>query len=264
MAGTDSTRRTTSGPGPAVILVEPQLGENIGAAARAMKNFGLSDLRLVAPRDGWPNEKARAMSSRADDIIDAARIFATTRDAVADLHRVYATSARPRDLLKPVMSPRGTGEHMREAVAGGQNVGLLFGAERAGLDNDDIALAQFLVHVPANPAFSSLNLGQAVLLIGYEWFVAGQEIRALEANPIEAPPASSADVQHFLDRLERHLSDGGFLFPQEKAPTMWRNIQAIFQRIAPTDQDVRTLEGIVSTLLKAGKRSAGGRKNEEK
>ena len=264
MAGTDNTRNATTGPGPAVILVNPQLGENIGAAARAMKNFGLSDLRLVAPRDSWPNEKAQAMSRRADDIIDAARVFDSAREAVADLHRIYATSARRRDLLKPVMSPRGAGEHMRGAVADGQNVGLLFGAERAGLDNDDVALAQVLIHVPANPAFASLNLGQAVLLIGYEWFVAGQEIRALEANPVAAPPASAADVQHFLDRLEGHLLDGGFLYPPEKAPSMWRRIQGIFQRIAPTDQDVRTLEGIVSTLLKAGKRSAGGRKNAEK
>jgi len=169
MAGTDSTQPMAAGPAPVVVLVRPQMGENIGAAARAMKNFGLADMRLVAPRDGWPNDKAVAMSSRADDILTAATLFDDTEAAVADLHALYATTARRRDMVKPELTPRQAAAEMRARIAAGERVGVLFGAEKAGLDNDDVTLARAIIQVPTNPAFGSINLAQAVLLLGYEW-----------------------------------------------------------------------------------------------
>ena len=159
MAGTDRTRETVLG-GPAIVLVEPQMGENIGAAARAMLNFGLMDMRLVKPRDSWPNEKARAPASRADVVIDGARVYRRTADAVAGLHHVYATTARPRDMLKPVLTPRAAMEAARRHVAVGESCGILFGREKSGLHNEDVAVSEAIVAVPVNPAFASLNLAQ--------------------------------------------------------------------------------------------------------
>jgi tRNA/rRNA methyltransferase len=170
--------RAKPGAGPAIILVEPQLGENIGTAARAMLNCGLVDLRLVRPRDGWPNRKAVAAASGADAVIENVRLFDSTAEAVADLSRVYATTARHRGQIKPVVTPRQAATEMRAALGRGEKTGVLFGPERTGLHNDDIPLADTVLQVPLNPAFSSLNLAQAVLLIGYEWFQAGSGVPA--------------------------------------------------------------------------------------
>jgi tRNA/rRNA methyltransferase len=249
MAGTDSTQVWTAGPGPAVILVRPQMGENIGAAARAMKNFGLSEMRLVAPRDGWPNEKAVAMASRADDILDAARLYDNTPEAVGDLHTVYATTARQRGMEKPAFTPRQAVADMRARMAAGERVGILFGAEKAGLDNDDVVLARNIIHIPANPAFSSLNLGQAVLLVGYEWLTSGEAVPDPVA-PYESVPATTEELQFFYQRLEAELDKRGFLKPPEKRPSMVRNIRNVFQRADMTGQEVRSLHGVISALIR--------------
>ncbi len=247
MAGTDHTQSARLG-GPAVILVAPQLPENIGAAARAMLNFGLTDLRLVAPRDGWPNEAARAMASGADSVIDAARAYDSLDEAVAGLHRLYATTARDRHMVKPVLTPVETAADMRRHVAQGADVGLLFGAERSGLDNDHVALADVLVTIPTNPAFGSLNLAQAVLLLGYEWFRSGDATPPETLDLRRTVPATRAEVFAFFEHLEGALDEAGFLFPPEKRPTMVRNLRNMWHRMELTHQDVQTLRGMIVSL----------------
>jgi len=253
MAGTDRTKKsemTLPEGGPAIILVAPQLGENIGSSARAMLNCGLSDLRLVRPREGWPNDYAVKAASGADAVLNGARLFGSTRDAIADLQRVFATTARPRDLVKRVIGPRDAAAEMREAVARGERIGVLFGAERMGLHNDDITLADTIVEVPLNPAFSSLNLAQAVLLVSYEWLQAGGP-KAPRDGLLPtgvSRPATREEVVGFYEHLEGELDACGFLKPPEKRPAMVRNIRNIFQRAGLTDQEVRTLRGIVTGL----------------
>ncbi len=249
MAGTDRKQAALTG-GPAIILVDPQLGENIGTAARAMLNCGLTDLRLVRPRDGWPNEKARTASSGADVVVEGARLFATTAEAIADLNRVYATTARQRGMTKRVVTPRRAAGEMRKAVAAGEKVGILFGRERSGLENDDIALADAVVAVPLNPRFASLNLAQAVLLVGYEWFQTGAAAPASQLIVNETRPATKAELQNFFTQLERRLVTSGFLRNEEKRPSMVRNIRNLFQRAGLTEQEVKTLHGIVGDLAK--------------
>lgn len=248
MAGTDRRKAAAEGGGPAVILIDPQLGENIGAAARAMLNCGLVDLRLVRPRDGWPNEKARASASGAVEVIERARLFDSTAAAVADLNRLYATTARPRGMIKPVVTPRRAAEEMREAAARGEAVGVLFGPERTGLVNDDIALADAVLSVPLNPGFSSLNLAQAVLVVGYEWFQAGVEAPPRQLVTNATRPASKAELLNFFAHLERELDACGFLRNEEKRPSMVRNIRNLFQRAELTEQEIQTLHGIVKEL----------------
>jgi len=247
MAGTDRKRHAASG-GPAIILVEPQLGENIGTAARAMLNCGLTDLRLVKPRDGWPSEKARSAASGADKVIDGARLYESTDAAIADLARVYATTARQRGMIKRVATPRRAAKEMRKAASAGRKVGVLFGRERTGLENDDIALADAVIAVPLNPGFASLNLAQAVLLVGYEWFQAADETPPSQLIVNETRPATKAELLNFFVQLEKHLVDSGFLRNIEKRPSMVRNIRNLFQRAGLTRQEVRTLHGIVSDL----------------
>ncbi|ABS64190.1 RNA methyltransferase, TrmH family, group 1 [Parvibaculum lavamentivorans DS-1] len=252
MAGTDQTRKDEAlrEAGPAVILVAPQLGENIGTAARAMLNFGLTDLRLVRPRDGWPNERARAAASGADEVIDGARLFATTAEAIADLDYVIATTARSRDMVKPILTPETAATQMRVAFGAGGRAGLLFGPERTGLENDDIVLADALMMVPVNPAFASLNLAQCVLLMSYEWHKAGD---ATEAARIEYPqtrPATKEELVGFFHHLEGELDRFGFLKPPEKRPSMIRNLRNMFQRAVLTEQEVRTLRGVVAALTR--------------
>ena len=249
MAGTDSTQTAVIvGPAPAVILVRPQMGENIGAAARAMKNFGLGEMRIVDPRDGWPNEKAIAMSSRADDILDSAALYDDTPAAVADLHAVYATPARSREMEKPCLTPREAVADMRSRLERGEQLGILFGGEKAGLSNDDATLAQSIIQIPANPAFSSLNLGQAVLLVAYEWFTSGPVPEAVVAG--DSLPASRDELAFFENRLEDELSRKGFLKPPEKRPSMMRNLRNIFRRADLTGQEVRSLHGVISALIR--------------
>ena len=247
MAGTDRRQASPLG-GPVVILVAPQLGENIGAAARAMLNCGLAELRLVNPRDGWPNEKAEAAASGAAELLAAARLYASTAEAIADLARVYATTARPRELIKPVVTPRQAAVELRAAIGRGERCGFLFGPERTGLVNDDLALADTLISVPLNPGFRSLNLAQAVLVIGYEWFQAGDETPPRELVTNATRPATKAELLNFFAHLEAELDACGFLRNVEKRPTMVRNIRNIFQRADLTEQEIRTLHGIVKEL----------------
>lgn len=255
MAGTDTTRSspgadTTAEPAatPAVVLVAPQLGENIGFAARAMLNCGLTDLRLVRPRQAWPNPRARAAASGADEVIDGAGVFATTAEAVAGLHRLYATTARPRDMVKPVLTPRAAAAEMRRAHAAGERVGVLFGPERTGLDNDDVTRADTLVAAPLNPGFSSLNLGQAVLLVAYEWYQAGADAEPRELPVGHSRPATRDELDNFFDHLFTQLDDSGFLRVEEKRPVMVRSLRNLFLRAQPTEKELRALHGVVRYL----------------
>lgn len=248
MAGTDAGRREPPGPQPVTILVEPQLGENIGAAARAMWNFGLERLRVVAPRDGWPNPKAVAMASGAGRLLDDARLFATTPEAVADLTTVYATTARPRELTKRVLTPEAA---MREAAAridAGERVGVLYGRERTGLENADVVLAGAIVTVPANPAFASLNLAQCVLLMGYEWRKARVEHPAEELVTNRTAPAAAEDVGRMIEHLVAELDRVGFFHPADKRPAMTANLANLFRRAGLTEQEVRSLRGVIRAL----------------
>jgi tRNA/rRNA methyltransferase len=234
---------------PAVILVEPQLAENIGACARVMANFGLSDLRLVRPRDGWPQERAWASASGASWPLDEARVFARLEDALADLQVVYATTARAREINLPVFTPREAAAELSRAAASGLAVGLLFGGERAGLESDDVARCQGMVTVPVDPRFRSLNLAQAVALNAYEWRTTLAD-RPPEAFDVEQPPATQEAVDGFLGQLEAELHASGFLHPPEKTPSMLRNLRAVFLRAGLSDQEVRTLRGVVTALSK--------------
>jgi len=246
---------------PAIILVEPQLGDNIGAAARAMANFGLGELRIVAPRDGWPNEAARAYAANAITVVDRAKVYPDLASAIADLHYVLATTARRRDMTKPVVSPEAAAEEMWTRTNTRQNCGVLFGKERSGLENDDIAVADAIVSAPVVPAFASINLAQAVLLIAYEWRKAsigvrdapGQQPAELESRP-ETRPATQDELFGFFEHLEQELDASGFLHPPEKRPRMVRSIRTMFKRMGATDQEVRTLRGIVASLTRQHQR----------
>ena len=235
---------------PAVILCQPQLGENIGAAARAMKNFGLSDLRLVAPRDGWPNERASAMAAGAGDIVASARLFATLKEALADLNLVYATTARERGITKEVLTQVEAARRLRLASARGEKTGLLFGNERAGLDNDDISLADAVITIPT-AEFSSLNLGQAVLLNGYEWFRQADATphARTEHGPLHRKPTREEMFQLF-DHLEGELAKSGFLYPPDKHPPMVRALRATLHRARLTYLEVQTLRGMIVALVR--------------
>lgn len=253
MAGTDRSRRAvaaTDTDAPTVILVQPQLGENIGAAARAMLNFGLTEMRLVNPRGDWPNQKAINTASGADAVLEDARLFESTEASIADCAHVLATTARVRDMVKPVLTPREAAAKLREYQTAGERAALLFGREKSGLHNDDVAHAEALVIVPANPAYSSINLAQAVLLIGYEWFQAGVAADELADRVMRkgAQPASQKEIADLFAHLEEELDECGFLYPPEKRPRMVRNIRNIFTRADLTDQEVRTLRGIIVGL----------------
>jgi len=249
MAGTDKSQKSVTG-GPSVILVEPQLGENIGFTARAMLNGGLSELRIVKPRDGWPNPKAEAAASGAGSVIKAARIYKSTADAVGDLQRVFAMTARSREMIKPVATPRDAASEMRKLIRDGLGVGILFGPERKGLDNDDLALADTVVQTPLNPAHSSMNLGHAVMVMSYEWFQSGDDTPGRFLNERRTGIATKEELLIFFERLEAELDTCGFFHVAEKRPNMVRNIRNIFQRAELTEREVRTLHGIVSGLIR--------------
>ncbi len=255
MAGTNRARTPVVG-GPRVILVEPQLGENIGAAARAMLNCGLTDLALVEPRGPWPDKKAQAMASGADEVLEGARLFDTVEAAVADLTRVYATTGRPRDMTKRVLTPHAAAAEMRGA--GGERIGLLFGPERSGLTNDQMALADAAISVPVNPAFASLNLAQAVLIVGYEWFQTAAPAPGGTGGDIGDDPATKGEIGAFLERLEGQLDQRGFFRSDDIRPTMVRNLRNLFLRVGLTDPEVRTLQGVLSALIGVGRRGRGG------
>ena len=243
------------GGGPAIILVEPQLGENIGAAARAMWNFGLDRLRLVAPRDGWPNPKAVATASGAGRLLDEARLFAATPEAVADLDTVYATTARPRELVKRVLTPEEAMAEARALMAEGARVGVLFGRERTGLENADVILADAVITVPVNPRFPSLNLAQCVLLVAYEWRRRrARAPRGAAEAAARLVPAPKEEIEHLLAHLVAELEAAQFFHPPEKRPAMEAGLRNLFHRLGLTAQEVRTLRGVIRALAEGPRR----------
>jgi len=253
LAGTNSLENEIiEARGPAIILVGAQLGENIGKAVRAMYNFGLTDLRLVAPRDGWPNPAAVPAAAGADIILDQARVYGTTAEAIADLSFVYATTARRRDMIKTVVTPRKCAALMRGYADQGQKVGLLFGPEKAGLKNDDVALCDAIVSVPLNPAFASINLAQAVILMSYEWFQTGTDQPDQYTPQLETTPASADDLQKLFDHMEYELTEAGYFRHDQRRSTMRRNLRNIFKRSELTREEVSTLRGVVKALATGG------------
>ncbi len=235
---------------PAVILADAQMGENIGAVARAMANFGLTDLRLARPRDGWPNARAYAVCSGATWILDAARVFDRVEDALSGLTRVYATAARDHAMAKPVLTPEAAMARIVEDGRAGATAGIVFGSERAGLTNDDVSLLDGIVTIPGDPRFMSMNLAQSSVVIFYEWR------RLAVAAPSETLDlgktglADKAELLGFFEHLERELDDAGFLFPPAKRDSMIRAIRAPLHRAQLSEQDVRTFRGIVTALTK--------------
>lgn len=250
MAGTDRTQEPLIG-GPRVVLVEPQLGENIGAVARAMLNCGLDRMSIVNPREGWPNQKAVTMASGATEVLDKAQVFETTEEAVSGITTLYATTARPREITMRVITPRQAAAEMRAAHERGDEVGLLFGPERSGLTNDHIVLADTIISVPLNPAYSSLNLAQAVLVVAYEWFTAGDDtpVETLEMSGTRL--AEKHEVIELFERLERELEAGGFFRAPMLRKTVVRNLRAMLQRGRMTEQEVRTFHGMISALTRS-------------
>ncbi|HLK24302.1 MAG TPA: RNA methyltransferase [Caulobacteraceae bacterium] len=234
---------------PCVILDRPQLAENIGAVARVMANFGLADLRLVAPRDGWPQERAWTSASGANWPLDAARLYPSIAAAIADLQLVHATTARPREARTPVITPRQSAAALRAAAAEGRSTGLLFGGERAGLETADIASCQAIVTVPIDPRFRSLNLAQAVAVTAYEWWTAANATPA-PAFADHAHPATADELAGLFEHLERELDAAGFFFPPEKTPAMVRNLRALFARAGLSAQETATLRGAIAALSK--------------
>jgi tRNA/rRNA methyltransferase len=242
-------RKPVNRQAPVVILNEPQLAENIGAVARVMANFGLTDLRLVRPRDGWPQERAWASASGANWPLDGAKVYQRLEAAVADLRLTLATTARPRETQLPVMTPREAVTALKDGVGQGWNVGLLFGGERAGLETADIALSQGIVTVPVDSRFHSLNLAQAVAVCAYEWKVALDDGLPPAFRDME-PPADQESMVGLYEQLEAELDAGGFFHPPEKRPSMIRNLRVALSRARFTDQEVRTFRGVVTALAK--------------
>ncbi len=230
-----------------------------------MANFGVTDLRIIAPRDGWPSESATAAAAGADHVIDNAQVFDTVAEAVADIHKLYATTARPRDMVKEVMTPEKAARESCAVMQAGQNIGFLFGAERAGLHNDEIAIADTIVMAPVDPNFASLNLAQAVLLMSYEWRKAAAQDTLGRITEFDGPereglhlrgskPASKSDMMGLFEHLETELDESGFLKPPEKRPGMIRNLRNMFVRMGATEQEVKTLRGVVASLTRVHKR----------
>jgi tRNA/rRNA methyltransferase len=244
---------------PVVVLVRPQLGENVGTAARAMLNFGLAELRLVAPQCGWPSVKALQAASGATEILNGLRIFDRVEDAIADLEVLFATTARPRDLPKRVVTAAGAAREARAALREGHRVGVLFGPERTGLSNDDLIFADAVLSVPLNPDFTSLNLAQAVLLVGYEWFQAG-----VPAPPRPGSAASRRATKGELDRLVEHLvgelDAAAFFRTADRRLSMVRTLKVIVQRADLHEADVHLLRGVIKALAGGPRRHrASGR-----
>ena len=234
---------------PIIILVEPQLGENIGMVARAMANFGLSRLRLVNPRDGWPSEKARAAASKADHVIDGTTVFDTLDAAIADLSFVFATTARERDGFKPVRAPVEAAQALRVRGASGEATGILFGRERFGLSNEEVSLADEIVTFPVNPDFASLNIAQAVLLMSYEWMKSGlqSETDTAFAGP-EMKPAAKEHLLGLMSHLEEALEARGYFRPASKKPRMVDNLRAVLTRAGFAEAEIKVLRGVVASL----------------
>jgi tRNA/rRNA methyltransferase len=275
MAGTNRNRvlegMPSSIPGPAIILVEPQMGENIGAACRAMWNFGLTDLRLVAPRDGWPNEKAVAMASGAAKVIEHATVFTHTASATQQITTLYATTARERDMTKRVLCPRDAVSEMCAKMQAGEKVGVLFGRERTGLENDDITRSNAIIAVPANPIFASLNLAQCVLLIAYEWRQVAVntdfQTPSLAPNitpslPLEEQPADCVTVDFLHEKLVAYLDEANYFWPEIKRAAMMQSLRNLLSRTPMTKQDVRMMHGVYRTLAEERQRRKKDREQD--
>ena len=256
-AGTDRTKPWLAG-GPAVILVEPQLGENIGAAARAMANFGLTELRLVRPRDGWPSVQARRSASGADRVIDEARLFDTLEEAIADCNFLFAATARQHDQAKPVVGADEAARIALPRVAADERVAFIFGRERNGLENDEVGLADAILTLPINPGFASLNLSHAVAVVAYEWLKASNGGALPFSTPERSVPAPKEQLLAFFANLERELARVEFFRPPEKHSTMIVNLRNLVTRMRPTQQDVDTLHGVILALAEGRKGPAKG------
>lgn len=228
---------------PVIVLVRPQLGENIGKAARAMLNFGLTELRLVSPRDGWPNPSAGPAASGADVVLERAQVFDSVADAVADCAHVYATTVRKRGVTKPVVTPEEAARTIRTAP---ERSAILFGPERSGLETDDVALARTIVTVPINPEFGSLNLAQAVILVAYEW----SKGAALESPPATDldPPAPQQELDGMIGQLDTMLEESGYYFPPDRVPATRRTLRTLLTKPGWSSQELRTLRGVLSAL----------------
>jgi tRNA/rRNA methyltransferase len=258
MSGTDKSKTGFELDGPAIILVEPQLGENIGMAARAMGNFALSHLRIVNPRDGWPSISAQRAAAGADRILEQVGLFDTVEAAVADLGLLFATTARAHDQAKPVVGPEAAVREISVHTSSGGKAGILFGRERWGLTNEEVARANRIITFPVNPGFASLNLAQAVLLMGYEWFKLSSEARLPFAMPERSERASQHQMEAFFENLVRELDRVEFLRPAEKRDTMLVNLRNIFFRMEPTKQDMHTLHGVIMAIAEGRKGPAKG------
>lgn len=235
---------------PSIILVNPQLGENIGMVARAMLNCGLTDLRIVNPRDGWPSDRANAASSGAFESGVTPTLYNATQEAVADLHLTLATTARPRGMIKNVYTAHGAMEQAHIKIKENQNVGILFGAERTGLENEDIALANAIITIPLNPEFWSLNLAQAVLLVAYEFHTQGDNTPKHQMHTGKTDITDAETIQKFTDRLIEGLSDHEFFKSEDHRPVMERSVTNLFARRQWTDQEIQTLHGVLSAFIK--------------
>ncbi len=263
MAGTDTSIKIELLPSPAVILCEPQLGENIGTAARAMANFGLWDLRLVRPRDGWPNERAIAAASRADHVIERVRVFETLEEAVSDLTLVLATTARSRDLQKEVIGPDEAAVRMVAQVRAGNGVGLLFGREKWGLLNEEVALADTIVTLPVEPAFASLNIAQAVLILAYEWRRQSGQAASLPFDSGLREVAPKSELVGLFEHLEGVLDQSGFFTTPEKRPGMIDNLRTALSRGNFSAQEIRTLRGVISSIDRRHERPNPNRQKKQ-
>lgn len=244
---------------PIIVLVEPQMGENIGAVARAMLNCGLTQLRIVKPRDGWPNPAAVAMSAGADGVLEAATLHDSLDEAIADCQASYATIAWAQHQVKPVITPRALAGELRQRQDAGQRVAVVFGRERTGLHSDEIALTNAICTVPLNPDFASLNLGQAVLLVAYEWWIARQDTPPRHLVTNESPLASRAMLGNFIRHMLEELEDTGFLALPEKRPIISRNIRNMFTRFDWTEQEINTLHGMLVKLAGRPRKRKTGR-----
>lgn len=240
-------------PQPSIVLVRPQMGENIGAAARGMWNFGLDRMRVVAPRDGWPSQRAVAMASGAGRLLDEAGHFDTLAEAIGDSHFTFATTARGRGLTKPVYSPEGAMRLAAEKIRDGQNVSVIFGPERSGLENDDIAQANAIISVPVNPDFASLNLAQCVLLLAYEWRRATEQVDHMVMEMAKTEWAQGIEIEKLAEHYESRLDAAGFFFPPEKAAGMKTNLRNLWSRLPLTRSDVQMFHGVLRQLLRATK-----------
>jgi tRNA/rRNA methyltransferase len=254
----ESAATTTQLSTPAIILVSPQLGENVGATARAMLNFGLTDLRLVAPQCGWPNARALQAASGATAVLNRVSVFDRVHDAASDLQRLYATTARPRDLPKPVITAAQAAREARTTLQKGEGIGILFGPERTGLSNADLIYADAVVSIPVNPDFFSLNLAQAVLLVAYEWFKSRVDVPERREVEPAGRPATKSELDQLLDHLIAELDAVDFFRTADRRASMSRALQLIFARAGLREPDVHLLRGVVKELARGGRRPPRG------